>query len=200
MARIVPDVSTEPLNARPTGVKVRANSNGECFAEEIMDSLQKAPVCSSTGRMENILDEPSGGKGMRASRAGSLGTVYPTVRITDKWGILEVYAGALMSPDWKQVTVAAPADPSAQPFASLRVDAPIGTELAFDLRSSARRFFPSERRSVRSRITDHIRWRFQPIIPFDLQPLTPGRQRNLCPKCSQRGTSHAVAASATCAR
>ena len=46
---------------------------------------------------------------------GELGTVYPTMRITDDWGILEVNAGALMSPDWKRVTVAAPADPSAQP-------------------------------------------------------------------------------------
>ena len=47
---------------------------------------------------------------------GELGTVYPTMRITDEWGILEVNAGALMSPDWKQVTVAAPSDPSARPL------------------------------------------------------------------------------------
>lgn len=65
------------LNARPTRVKRRANTKGECFAEEIMDSLQKAPVCSSTGRMENILDEPLGGKGMRASRAGRIGNRVP---------------------------------------------------------------------------------------------------------------------------
>jgi hypothetical protein len=47
---------------------------------------------------------------------GELGTVYPTVRITDEWGILEVDAGARISPDWKQVTVAAPSDPSAHPL------------------------------------------------------------------------------------
>ncbi len=47
---------------------------------------------------------------------GELGTVYPTMRITDEWGILEVSAGALMTPDWKQVTVAAPSDLSAHPL------------------------------------------------------------------------------------
>jgi len=44
------------------------------------------------------------------------GTVYPTIRITDEWGILEVSSGALMAPDWGQVTVAAPSDPAARPL------------------------------------------------------------------------------------
>ncbi len=35
----------------------------------------------------------------------SLGTVYPTIRVTDKWGILEVTEGALMEPKWKYITV-----------------------------------------------------------------------------------------------
>ena len=47
---------------------------------------------------------------------GDLGTVYPTMRITDEWGILEVTSGALMVPNWKQVTVAAPPDAAAQPL------------------------------------------------------------------------------------
>lgn len=39
----------------------------------------------------------------------SLGTVYPNLRITDVWGILEVDScGALISSDWKHVSVAAP--------------------------------------------------------------------------------------------
>jgi len=34
------------------------------------------------------------------------GTVYPNLRITDNWGILKVDScGALMSPDWKKVTI-----------------------------------------------------------------------------------------------
>jgi hypothetical protein len=36
------------------------------------------------------------------------GTVYPNLRISDDWGILEVHNGALMKPDWSAVVVAAP--------------------------------------------------------------------------------------------
>lgn len=41
-----------------------------------------------------------------------VGTVYPTMRVTDDWGTLEVEDGALMRTDWKAVIVAAPADPA----------------------------------------------------------------------------------------
>jgi len=41
---------------------------------------------------------------------GSYGTVYPNMRISDEWGILEAKNGALMKPDWSAVTVAAPRD------------------------------------------------------------------------------------------
>jgi hypothetical protein len=37
-----------------------------------------------------------------------LGTVYPTVRITDKWGVLEVSNGALLSQKWTSVTLSGP--------------------------------------------------------------------------------------------
>ena len=40
---------------------------------------------------------------------GDAGTVYPTMRITDNWGILEASNGALMRPDWSAVVVRAPA-------------------------------------------------------------------------------------------
>ncbi len=36
------------------------------------------------------------------------GTVYPKIRVTDKWGILEVSNGSLMSPAWNNITVSAP--------------------------------------------------------------------------------------------
>jgi hypothetical protein len=36
------------------------------------------------------------------------GTVYPTVRVTDNWGILDVSKGALISADWKSITVSMP--------------------------------------------------------------------------------------------
>jgi hypothetical protein len=37
------------------------------------------------------------------------GTVYPTLRITDNWGILTVTGGALLETDWGKVTVSEPA-------------------------------------------------------------------------------------------
>jgi len=36
------------------------------------------------------------------------GTVYPVIRVTDKWGILDVKNGALMSPNWDKITVSQP--------------------------------------------------------------------------------------------
>jgi hypothetical protein len=38
------------------------------------------------------------------------GTVYPNIRITDKWGILTVKSGALVSSDWKKVSLSIPID------------------------------------------------------------------------------------------
>ena len=37
-----------------------------------------------------------------------LGTVYPTMRISADWGVLEVSNGALLKPDWSAVSVVAP--------------------------------------------------------------------------------------------
>lgn len=36
------------------------------------------------------------------------GTVYPNIRITDNWGILDVKEGALMSPKWDRITITNP--------------------------------------------------------------------------------------------
>jgi hypothetical protein len=41
----------------------------------------------------------------------SIGTVYPILRITDDWGILEADSiAALISPDWKLVTLTVPVE------------------------------------------------------------------------------------------
>jgi hypothetical protein len=39
---------------------------------------------------------------------GDAGTVYPNLRISDDWGILEAKNGALMKPDWSAVIVVSP--------------------------------------------------------------------------------------------
>ncbi|KUY25681.1 hypothetical protein [Elizabethkingia ursingii] len=36
------------------------------------------------------------------------GTVYPQIRVTDNWGILEVTKGALISPNWDKISVSSP--------------------------------------------------------------------------------------------
>ncbi|HEV7704653.1 MAG TPA: hypothetical protein VGO46_10190 [Gemmatimonadaceae bacterium] len=40
---------------------------------------------------------------------GDAGTVYPTIRIADEWGVIEGKNGALMKPDWSALVVPAPA-------------------------------------------------------------------------------------------
>jgi len=44
-----------------------------------------------------------------------LGTVYPTMRISADWGVLEVSNGALLKPDWSAVSVVAPTIMDATP-------------------------------------------------------------------------------------
>jgi hypothetical protein len=73
--------------------------------------LVDGPVLVIPLRKMNVQFNPS-----NLLALGDLGTVYPTMRITDEWGILEVTSGALMAPNWKQVTVAAPPDTAAQPL------------------------------------------------------------------------------------
>ena len=64
------------------------------------------------------------------------GTVYPTMRASDVWGILEVTDGALMDPGWSQITVPAPGDPDARPLAGegWTLDLAEGVELVLDER------------------------------------------------------------------
>ncbi|MGB8657667.1 MAG: hypothetical protein WCE90_07770 [Candidatus Zixiibacteriota bacterium] len=47
---------------------------------------------------------------------GDLGTVYPTIRITDLWGILTVTNGALLNSSWTMIYVPAPKNPDVRPL------------------------------------------------------------------------------------
>ncbi|PWK85303.1 hypothetical protein [Fulvimonas soli] len=40
---------------------------------------------------------------------GDAGTVYPTIHVSDDWGLIDVDGGALLAGDWTRLTVAAPA-------------------------------------------------------------------------------------------
>jgi hypothetical protein len=46
----------------------------------------------------------------------SHGTVYPSLKVIDAWGILTVKQGALISADFKKVTVSAPSAPATKPM------------------------------------------------------------------------------------
>ena len=45
-----------------------------------------------------------------------LGKVYPRMKMSDAWGILDVTGGALIAGDWSKVVVPAPSDPNACPL------------------------------------------------------------------------------------
>ncbi len=44
------------------------------------------------------------------------GKVYPKMKMSDTWGILNVTSGALIADDWSKVVVPAPSDPNARPL------------------------------------------------------------------------------------
>jgi hypothetical protein len=46
----------------------------------------------------------------------TLGTVYPSMRVSDTWGVLEVAKGALLASDWTRVTVPAAPDTIGSPL------------------------------------------------------------------------------------
>lgn len=71
------------------------------------EKLVDGPVLHLPFRAMNIGFDPSG----LVPLVGQ-GTVYPTLTVTDQWGVLTVTDGALIDPDWSGVTVAAPSDAS----------------------------------------------------------------------------------------
>jgi len=62
------------------------------------------PVLTLTFRKMNVQFDPR-----NLQPLGDAGTVYPTIRISDEWGVIEGKNGALMKPDWSALVVSAPA-------------------------------------------------------------------------------------------
>lgn len=62
------------------------------------------PVLTLTFRHMNVQFNPQ-----NLQPLGDAGTVYPTIRVTDEWGVIEGKNGALMKPDWSALVVPAPA-------------------------------------------------------------------------------------------
>jgi len=87
---------------------VNEETQKETAKEEINNKYRS--IFLSSQRLEINLENISiGFNPSNIMALDSLGTVYPNLRITDNWGILEVDScGALISPEWNKVTISNP--------------------------------------------------------------------------------------------
>lgn len=78
MANTVPDVASRILERALERIKLRANSNGECFGGEIMESLREAGVELGAHHIE-ILQT----RNVLVRTMDSFGEVYPAEVLQD---------------------------------------------------------------------------------------------------------------------
>jgi len=78
MANMVPEMTQRILERTLDMVKLRANSNGECFGGEIMDSLREAGVDLGAHHVE-ILQT----RNLLVRAMESLGEAYPAEMLQD---------------------------------------------------------------------------------------------------------------------
>jgi len=110
-----PGAAIEEIAARYGGATVRAEelAREQEHNRKLADfrvRLVDGPVLILPLAQMNIQYDPRGMVSM-----DSLGTVYPTIRISDIWGIVEVSGGgALMSASWTSLRVPAPTDTTAK--------------------------------------------------------------------------------------
>ena len=69
-------------------------------------ALVDGPIVEIRFHAMNIQFDPN-----EVMSLGDLGNVYPTLRITDDWGVLEVTGGALVHADWSGAVVPGPITP-----------------------------------------------------------------------------------------
>ena len=72
MGNIVPSSALQILERTLDSVRLRANSNGECFGGEIMDAMREAGVAQRVDRLEILLTRT-----MMVQTMKSLGERYP---------------------------------------------------------------------------------------------------------------------------
>jgi hypothetical protein len=78
MTNMVPAASSEILKRTLDTVRIRANSNGECFGGEITDALREAGVALGVDRLEVLLTRT-----ILARTMESLGENYPAEVLQD---------------------------------------------------------------------------------------------------------------------
>lgn len=78
MASIVPNSASEMLRRTFDTMRIRANSNGECFGGEIMDAMREAGVVLGVDRLDVLLT-----KTILLRTMESLGEDYPAEVLQD---------------------------------------------------------------------------------------------------------------------
>jgi hypothetical protein len=78
MSNMVPNSATQVLERSLDIVRIRANSNGECFGGEIADALREAGVSLGVDRLEILLT-----RSVLARTMESLGESYPAEVLQD---------------------------------------------------------------------------------------------------------------------
>ena len=82
--------------------KIRENKRAATISEYKKKFL-KEPTLKLYFKNMNISFDPR-----NITPLGNSGTVYPTIRVTDNWGVLTVKNGALLSSDWTNIIISAP--------------------------------------------------------------------------------------------
>ena len=78
MGNIVPSSAMQILEKTLDSVRLRANSNGECFGGEIMDAMREAGLEQGVDRLEVLLTRT-----MLVQTMESLGESYPAMVLQD---------------------------------------------------------------------------------------------------------------------
>ena len=78
MGNIVPSSALQILERTLDSVRLRANSNGECFGGEIMDAMREAGLALGADRLEILLIRT-----VLVETMESLGESYPAVVLQD---------------------------------------------------------------------------------------------------------------------
>jgi hypothetical protein len=78
MGNIVPSSTLQILERTLDTVRLRANSNGECFGGEIMDAMREAGVALRADRLEILLTRT-----VLVQTMESLGESYPAIVLQD---------------------------------------------------------------------------------------------------------------------
>jgi len=78
MGNIVPKSAPQILEKAFDTVRLRVNSNGECFGGEIMDAMREAGVSLGSDRLEVLLTRT-----VLVQRMEALGEAYPAMVLQD---------------------------------------------------------------------------------------------------------------------